>query len=74
MEDIPILLHFLSDTPGRRIALSHINPPIPSAEAKKIWESWSSHLAHEETPDPHGSLSRDFFANIMTISHTNAGE
>ena len=33
-----------------------------------------SHLAHEETPGPHGSLTRDFYSNILTSSPSNPGE
>jgi len=72
--EISLLLHLLLDTPGRLIALSRITAPIPSAEALGISEAWSHHLAHEKTPTPHGSLARDFFANILTSFTTNAGE
>ncbi len=71
---ISLLLHLLLDTPGRLVVLSRITPHISNAEVKKIWEAWSLHLSHEETPARHGSPTRDFFANILTSSPTNAGE
>jgi hypothetical protein len=74
LEDVSILLHLLLDTPGRLIAFSRIIPPIPSEDATKIWEAWSTHLAHEETPGPNGYLASDFFAKILTSSSTNPGE
>ena len=39
LEDISILLHLLLYTPDRLIALLHIFPPIPNAEATRIWEA-----------------------------------
>ena len=74
LEDVSILLHLFLNTPGRLIAFSRILPPIPSADATRIWEAWSPHLAHEETLGPNGCLASDYFTKILTSSPTNPGE
>ena len=74
MENISILQHLLLDTPGRLIVFSRILPPIRSADATRIREAWSPHLAHEEIPGPNGNLASEYFATTLTRPPINPGE
>jgi len=74
LEDISTLLHLFLDTPESLVTLAHITPCISGTDALRIWKTRSSHLEHEETPSPLGSVAQDFFMNVLLSSPSNMGE
>ena len=74
VEDISTLLHLLLDTPESLVTLARITPCIAGTEAVRIRKTWSSHLEHEGTLAPLGSVAQDFFMNVLLNSPLNVGE